>query len=289
MSNAPLVVASRRAWAGLEALHIVGYFAEETRARYVALGLHPSLSYFAARSAAMGAVGPEVTFATFYVFAPWLHHKALPAAWAVASPQQVVEARRDGVREALDRIVGSPDVAEALAIARRATEGLSPAGRPLYAAHAGLDWPEDDLLALWHAAGLVREHRGDGHVAVLTAAGIAPLEAMVLDAAWSDRREFLFTTRGWSEEEITSTAAGLVERGWLEADGALTSVGREVRADVEERTDRAAASGWEHVGLPDTERLAELVAPLRTAVVESGLLPPEIQRALTRIGETGGS
>ncbi|MEO6509757.1 MAG: hypothetical protein ABIO16_02115 [Nocardioides sp.] len=289
MSNASLVAASRQAWSGLEALHIVGYFADEPRERYVALGLHPRLSYFAARSAAMGAVGPEVTFATFYVLAPWLHQKALPAAWGIASPEQVVEARRDGVRAAMARILGSPDIAEALAIARRVTEGLSPSGRPLYAAHAGLDWPEDDLVALWHAAGLVREHRGDGHVAVLTAAGIAPLEAMVLDGAWSDRREFLKATRGWTEEEIASAAAGLVERGWLAADETLTDEGRAVRAGVEERTDTAAMSGWEHVGPADTARLAELMAPLRATIVESGLLPPEIQRALTRIGETGGA
>ncbi len=168
------------------------------------------------------------------------------------------------------------------------TEGLSPSGRPLYAAHAGLDWPEDDLLALWHAAGLVREHRGDGHVAVLTAAGIAPLEAMVLDAAWSDRREFLFSTRGWSEEEIAGTVDALVARGWLDAAG-LTDEGRAVRSDVEDRTDCAGLSGWEHVGLEATERLAELMDPLRARIVESGLLPPEIGRALTRIGESGGA
>jgi hypothetical protein len=289
VSTTPLVVASRRAWAGLEALHIVGYFADEPRARYVELGLHPNLSYFPARAAAMGAVGPEVTFASFYVFAPWLHHKALPAAWAIASPEQVVAARRDGVREALARVVGSPHVAEPLAIARRVTEGLSPSGRPLYAAHAGLDWPDEDLLALWHAAGLVREHRGDGHVAVLTAAGIAPLEAIVLDGAWSDRRRFLRATRGWSEQELADAASGLVDRGWLTSDGDLTPEGREVRADVEDRTDRAALAGWEHIGLEATERLADLVAPLRATIVDSGLLPSEIGRALTHIGETGGS
>jgi hypothetical protein len=268
---------------------VVGYFADEPRQRYVALGLHPTLSYFPARAAAMGAVEPDVTAATFYVFAPWLHHKALPASWEVAAPERVQQARRDGVAEALARIVGSPDVAAALAIARRVSDGLTAAGRPLYAAHAGLDWPDDDLLALWHAAGLVREHRGDGHVAVLTTAGVGPLEAMVLDGAWSDRREFLRSTRGWSEDELTAAAGQLADRGWLDAEGALTPEGRAVRADIEERTDAAAMEGWQHVGLDETLRLAELVAPLRAAIVASGLLPAEIGRSLTRLGETGGA
>ena len=74
---------------------MLGYFADDVRDAYVALGLHPRLSYFAARSAAFGAVGPEVPTATFYVFAPWLLRKALPASWAVASPEQVQQARRD--------------------------------------------------------------------------------------------------------------------------------------------------------------------------------------------------
>ncbi len=195
---------------------MIGYFAEETRDQYVALGLHPRLSYFPARAAAMGPVGPGVSEATFYVFAPWLHRKALPAAWDVTTPERLVQARRDGTAEALGRILGEPDVSEALAIARQVTEGLTAPGRPLYAAHAGLDWPDDDLLALWHAATLVREHRGDGHVAVLTASGIGPVEATVLDGLWSGRTTFLHRTRGWSEEEFAAATASLVRRGWVD-------------------------------------------------------------------------
>jgi hypothetical protein len=284
VSDNELVHASRRAWSGLEALHVVGYFADEPREEYVALGLHPRLSYFASRAAAMGAVGPEVSHATFFVFAPWLHHKALPAAWEITTPARLVQARRDGVAKALNRILGSPDVTEALAIARRVTEGLTAPGRTLYAAHAGLHWPEDDLMALWHAATLVREHRGDGHVAVLTATGLGPVEATVLDGIWSDRIAFLTSTRGWSEEEFAAAGAGLVERGWLDTDGALTEKGRHTRDHIEQRTDEAGLAGWTGVGLADTRRLGDLLAPLRETVVDSGLLPEELGRALTRIG-----
>jgi hypothetical protein len=285
MTDPSLVRAARRAWSGLESLHVIGYFAEETRDQYVALGLHPRLSYFPARAAAMGPVGPGISEATFYVFAPWLHRAALPSAWDVTTPERLVQARRDGTAEALGRILGQPDVSEALAIVRQVTEGLTAPGRPLYAAHAGLDWPGDELLALWHAATLVREHRGDGHVAVLTASGVGPVEATVLDGLWSGRTTFLHRTRGWSEDELAAGTASLVRRGWVEGD-ALTDKGRHAREHVEQRTDAAGLVGWEHVGLEQTERLAVLLAPLRQRVVGSGVLPEEIARALERVGNS---
>src|SRR3954452_14975462 len=215
MTDPSLVRAARRAWSGLESLHVIGYFAEETRDQYVALGLHPRLSYFPARAAAMGPVGPWISEATFYVFAPWLHQAALPSAWDVTTPERLVQARRDGTAEALGRVLGQPDVSEALAIARRVAEGLTAPGRPLYAAHAGLDWPGDELLALWHAATLVREHRGDGHVAVLTANRIDPVESTVLGGVWSGTTRFLRKTRGWSDEELAAATDRLRHRGWL--------------------------------------------------------------------------
>ncbi|WP_445258811.1 SCO6745 family protein [Nocardioides aurantiacus] len=283
MSAAPeLVRAARRTWGALETLHVVGYFAEEPVEEYVALGLHDRLSYFAARGAALGPVGPRVTEATFYVFAPWLHDAALPAAWDHASPAQLVAARRRGMTRALARTVGDPDVTEALGLARRLAEGLaatpgSAAGRPLYAAHLQLDWPEHPLLALWHAATLVREHRGDGHVALLTARGIGPVEATVLDGAWAGKERFLRSTRGWSDAELAAAEAGLRERGWLEPDATggavLTDLGRREREDLESATDLVSLAGWEALGLEDTVRLGELLAPVRRSVLDSGVLP----------------
>lgn len=281
MTQQELIDASHRAWAALETLHVVGYFAEETTAEYVALGLHPRLSYFSSRAAALGAVGPGVTEATFYVFAPALHRKALPAAWQVTTPERLVEARRSGMAKALARIVGGPDVSEALGIARRVCEGLSAPGRPLYAAHADLSWPEDEVVALWHAATLVREHRGDGHVAILTGQRLDPVEATVLDGIWSGRSAFLTKTRGWTEEDYAAATSRLADRGWVDADGSLSAAGREARKGLEQLTDAVAMSGWRQVGLDDTRRLAELMTPLRDAVLQSGVLPTEIGAALS--------
>lgn len=271
--DADLLPLSRKAWADLEVLHVVGYFAPEVTDAYVGLGLHPRLAYFPGRAAAFGKAGPGLTVATFYVFAPWLVEAALPAAWELTTPEQVVSARRSGMSAALERVLGTPDVSEALAIAREVCAGLTPQGRPLHAAHASLPWPEDDLLALWHAATLIREHRGDGHVSVLQVAGLDPVEATVLGGLWSSSTGFLRKTRGWSDEEYDAATDRLRARGWLDVEGQLTAAGRAGRQQVEDDTDRLALEGWAHVGPERTARLHELVAPLRVTVLESGVLP----------------
>ncbi|MGH3444833.1 MAG: SCO6745 family protein [Nocardioidaceae bacterium] len=268
-----LVKLGRRCWGDLETLHVVGYFAPETRQAYVDLGLHPRLSYFAARSAAFGAVDPAVTVATFYVFAPWLVGKALPAAWQVADPGTITDARRRGVLAALHQVLGDPDVSEALEISRRACDALSAHGRPLYAAHASLPWPEDDLLALWHAATLLREHRGDGHVALLISAGLDPVESLVLGGLFSHNTGFLRESRGWSDDEWSKAETRLRNRDLLDDAGALSDSGRTLRQDIEEHTDRLAVEGWAAVGADDCRRLHELVGPLRRQVLDSGVLP----------------
>lgn len=277
-SDADLVALARGCWASIEPIHVIGYFAPEPTEAYVALGLHPRLSYFAARSAAFGPVAPAVTVATFYVFAPWLVNKALPAAWDLATPEQVQEARREGVSVALRRVLGEPDVSEAVAIARRVCDGLTAPGRPLYAAHSALPWPDDDLLALWHAATLVREHRGDGHVAALQTAGLRPVESLVLGGLFADNTAFVRKTCGWSDEEWAAGVGRLRERGLLTSEGDdLSDEGRTVRQRIEDQTDELAVEGWAHVGVDDCRRFQELTKTLRTQVLASGELPDWIK------------
>jgi len=272
-----LIAQGRASWGTLEPLHVIGYFAPQVTQEYVDLGLHPRLSYFAARSAALGAVDPAVTVATFYVFAPWLAHKALPESWQIASPARIQQARRTGVAKALDEALGEVDVSEALELARIACDGLTRPGRPLYAAHSALDWPEDDLLALWHAATLLREHRGDGHVAVLQYAQLDPVEALVLDSDFSGNADFLRATRGWTNEEWDAARQRLAERGLLAGDR-LSDTGRELRQAVEDETDALAAEGWAHLGLEGGRRIQELLAPLRAQLLGGGMLPDWIAR-----------
>lgn len=271
---------ARRAWRALEPYHGMIYFAPEAAEEYEAIGLERGpMGYFASRSAAMGPVPGEVVVATFYNFHPPLVHDVIPKAWSLASPTDVVAARRRAVDRALRRLVGDdvatrPEVAEALELARTASEGCTPQGRPLFAAHAALDWPSAPHVALWHAASLLREFRGDGHVAALVAEGIGPLTALVLHAATGEvPAGVLKATRAWPEEEWAAEVVRLRQLGWLGDDEALTSAGQAVRQRVEEATDAAAVAPYARLGADGCTRLIELGKQLSRLVVAAGALP----------------
>ena len=198
-----------RAHRSLDSLHALIYFAPEADEEFTAVGLRPGrMGYFASRSAPMGPVSPGVTAATFYNFNPALVARHIPRAWGLAGVEQILAARLRAADRALrrllgDEVVAGPDVAEAAELARAATVALRPHGRPLFAAHAGLDWPAEPHLVLWHAITLLREYRGDGHVAALLDAGLSGLDALVTHTATG--RGFTAAaakaTRGWSDDE----------------------------------------------------------------------------------------
>ena len=264
---------SRRAWTHFEPIHAVAYFAPETRARFQEAGLRGGwMGYFASRSAAMGAVGPEVVSATFHNFHPAMVARAIPDAWRYSSPDAVLAARVAGVDAVLSRFWGddvrSAAVAEAAELALEAASHLRPDGRPIYAGHAGLPIPAAPHLALWHACTLLREHRFDGHVAALTVHGVSGIDALITAVAtgrgWdaAAMRDF----RGWSEAEWRDAEDGLRERGLLDEAGALTAAGAALRDAVEEMTDRLAAGPWERIGSERCERLLTLLRGLATRV-----------------------
>lgn len=265
----------------LDVVHSMTYFVPETEEHLVGIGLRPGrMCYFAGRAAPMGAVSPGVVAATFYNFNPALVARHVPRCWTLATPEAVVDARFAAVDAALRRLLGDaadgPEIAEAAELTRRASSVCTPEGRPLYAAHADLDWPEDPLLALWHGTTLLREHRGDGHLAALLGAGLSGLEALVTHCATG--RGFTVPaaqlSRGWSEQEWDAAVAGLHERGLLDADGALTEAGNALRAEVEDVTSRSAAAPWEHLGADSSARLAEIGAGLTRRMNTVGVFPP---------------
>jgi hypothetical protein len=268
---------ARRAWGSLETVHVVGFFAPEVQEAYDRFGVPATRAgYFAARSSAFGTPGPALVVATFYVFSPDLVAGAVPAVWEAAPPERWAAARADGVSATLRRVLGDPDVEEAVALAREACAGLTAAGRPLYAAWSGAAWPQDPLLQLWHAGLLVREHRGDGHVSALMAADLDPVEALVTGGLASDSTDFVRATRGWTDAEWDAGLQRCRDRGLVD-DGGLTAAGQALRRDVEEATDVLAVPGWAHLGAEGAQRLVELLAPLRQRLFDSGLLPDWIR------------
>ena len=268
---------ARAAWGSLETLHVVAFFAPEVQQSYDAMNVRGARAgYFAARSSALGPVGPGVVTATFYVFAPSLVERVVPRVWEAAPPERWAAARAEGVATALHGALGTPDVTEAVELAREACAGLTLAGRPLYAAWSAADWPDDPLLQLWHAALLIREHRGDGHVAALLAAGLEPVEALVTGGLASNSTEFVRTTRGWTDDEWAAGVQRCSDRGLVDDDG-LTPAGVALRQQVEDATDVLAMPGWAHLGAEGTQRLGDLVRPLRAPLLDSGLLPAWIR------------
>ena len=259
-------VLARKMWRTLEPYHSFVYFAPQAQ----------HLDYFATRAAPMGPVPADVVVATFFNFSPDLVRRSIPAAWDQAAPAAYVESRLEAVDKTLREVL--PDVsatAEAAELARRAAEACEPAGRALFAGYASLPWPGDDdpHLVLWHAISLLREYRGDGHIAALVSEGLNGIQSLVMHTAAGEvPRAFLQGSRGWSDVEWATAVGWLHERGWLDAEGAFTEAGRAARDEYEEATDRLALAPWEALGQEECDRLRTMVRPLSRAIVEAGLL-----------------
>ncbi|WP_433859034.1 SCO6745 family protein [Streptomyces kronopolitis] len=261
--------------------HSTHYFAPELGEELAKAGVeNRSAGYFACRGAAMGAVGPGTVTATFYNFKHDLVATHVPQVWTVTTPQAVLDARLRAADAALRRLLGpeavaSPEMAEAAELALRAAEGCSRQARPLYAAHADLPVPDAPHLAYWHAATLLREHRGDGHLSALLDAGLDGLEALVTHTASGRGMSYqgVMATRGWSEEDWRAAQERLRDRGLLDAEGELTGAGVQLRKDLERATDRLDQAPYAHLGAEGVARLTELATGFTTAVMEAGAFP----------------
>jgi hypothetical protein len=280
MDEAEIRDVARRCHRVLDPLHSLTYFAPETEQALTAAGLRPGrMGYFASRSAPMGMVGPNVVTATFYNFSPALVARHIPRAWTLASIPDILAARLDAADAALRRLLGdavdSAELTEAAGLARKATEACTPEGRPLYAGHAELPWPEQPHLVLWHAITLLREHRGDGHIAALVGEGLSGLEALLTHTATG--RGFLPEAakvgRGWSDEEWDSARQRLREQEILTEDDTLTEGGEALRARVEDATNAAATGPWATLGADSAARLFELGRAFSRQVTAAGAFP----------------
>ncbi|MGH9301005.1 MAG: SCO6745 family protein [Acidimicrobiales bacterium] len=263
-------------WRTLEPYHGMIYFVPEADQAYQEVGLEPGrMGYFASRSAPMGAVTAEVVVATFFNFNPSLVHKAIPRAWELADPGAIIWARQGAADRALRRLIGSgidsSDMADAADTARAAAQVCRPEGRPLYAGHAGLEWPDEPHLVLWHAISLLREFRGDGHIAAMVSEDVSGIEALLIHAGTGDiPSSVLQSSRAWPDADWDRARAGLVQRGWLDDAGALTPDGRAHRSRVEEATDTMATAPWNHIGEQACDRLRRIVRPWSRAISEAG-------------------
>ena len=264
-------------WHQIEPVHAALYFSPQAFDEAAALGYDTTSrwpSYFAWRTAPLGAAGPALVAATYYSFSPAMIAAHVPGIWATATPQQVLDARLRAVDRTLSTLLPSVTrLREAADLAIRAAESADPAHRPLAAANLDLPWPDEPHLAMWQAFTVLREHRGDGHLTALHSAGLDPCEALVSFAAVGAAPAVNFAGRGWTDEQWVAAQQRLADRGLVHADGTATEAGHALRAQIERRTDEWAAGPWRALGELGAQRLADLVRPLLGAVFTSGLLP----------------
>lgn len=277
---------ARRFFDRFEPVHAVTDFAPEARAALDGLGYRGFwMGYFAARSAPLGIVPTEVVTAIFYNFAPQRVAKALPAAWQIAGPEAALRARQDAAVAALRRygLDMGENISVAAELAGKAVRGALLDGRPLFAANLALPWPDDPLAALWHAATLLREQRGDAHVAVLIASGVSGRDSNVLHAAAGRvPRDYIARTRDYDESEWRLYEQRLADRGLLDQDGSLTEAGRELKDRIEATTDTLALSALDALTDDEVETLFQALTPITRAVVAGGDLPAVTPMAVRR-------
>jgi hypothetical protein len=230
----------------------------------------------------MGEPTAPVVVAAFGVFEPGLVTALYEQARGTATREQVLEAREAGAVESLRQMIPDADVRDAAAALQRGVDAvaLDVAGRPLFAGLLSLPWPEDPLGQLWHGACLLREYRGDVHVAANVAAGLSGLQMNLLTEYWIGWEPGAYAgTRGWSPEAMAAADTTLGARG-LVAGGELTEAGRALRDTVEQQTEAALAPVLEAIG-PTLPELTEQLDGWSAAIVAGGAAPPDLYKRVS--------
>jgi hypothetical protein len=231
--------------------------------------------YFAGRAAPLGQAPAEVVHAVFYNFAEGEVARHIPWVWGKITPQEAIAVRERGSAAALRQMIGpladSPDLVRVAGLATRAALSAPTEGRVLYAGLRALDVPEEPVARLWHAATLLREHRGDGHNAALLAHGIGGTEAHVLLAlSLGMRAEEFGRTHHLPRARLAAVVDGLRGRGLVDAAGGFTAAGRETRERIEALTDELAAPAYDVLGATELDDLVAGLEPITAAASAAG-------------------
>lgn len=256
------------------------YFAPECHTNYEGLGFGASPgsfggvagpnfeAYFVSRGACLGQVPGEVITAAFGVFNPDYVVPTVTTAWTKAGPEALLQARLDGQRAQLVRLLGEAPAgcARATELYLRAADALSLSGRALFSGLRAVGLAGDPVGDLWRAADMVREGRGDSHIAAWCANGLDPVEISVLTELWWGLPHKSYSrTRGWTDEHLDGAAERLRSAGYLDASSNLTEAGRELRRKIEADTDRQDAPMVRALG-DDAAELFAIVEPWREAI-----------------------
>src|SRR5215218_5383416 len=269
---------ARRMFELLEPICLVTFFAEECDEEMAALG-HRTYwdGYFASRAAPLGRVPAQVVHAAFYSFADGEAARHIPSAWETIPPEASVAARERGSAASVRRILGdeladSPGLVRAADLTTKAATSAPVNGRVMYAGMRTLPVPSDPVARLWHSATMLREHRGDGHVAALMGARIGGTEAHVLSALEHGIHppESFGRIHHLPKERLAAVMDGLRERGLVDADGWFTDAGRETKQRIEALTDELAAPPYDALTPAELNTLVTELEPITATLVAAG-------------------
>jgi hypothetical protein len=252
----------------VEPIGVLPYSADEPTEAMLALGFTNYWdTYFAGRAAPLGLGPAELVDALFYNFAPGEVARHIPKVWRTTTPEAAIAARQQGCVKALWRILGdrvdSPAFARATELLLGAATSAPFQGRPMYAALRALPIPDDVVARFFHAASLLREHRGDGHIAALMSEGVGGLEAHVLLALdVGTAAEKFGRLHHLPPGQLAAVIDGMRDRNLIGDDGWLTESGRAVRHRVEALTDDLAAKPYEILEPDEVDELIAALEPL---------------------------
>jgi hypothetical protein len=267
---------ARRLHRLVEPIHLVTYFCDEPTDALMALGLRNYWDgYFAGRAAPLGRVPAEVVHAIFYNFADGEAARHIPRVWGTTTPEAALAAREQGSVAALRRILGdladAPGLARAADLATTAATSAPTEGRILYAALRALPLPQEPVARLWHAATLLREHRGDGHIAALVAAGIGGTEAHVLHALSENMPAEKFgRVHHLAADRLARVVDGMRARGLIDASGWLSDAGWKTKERIESVTDELAAPAYSSLAPGELDQLIADLEPIAATLDAAG-------------------
>lgn len=269
---------ARRMFELLEPICLVTFFADECNEEMAALG-HRTYwdGYFASRAAPLGRVPAHVVHAAFYNFADGEAARHIPSAWETIPPEASIAARLRGSTASLRRILGdevasSPGLTRAAGLTTKAATSAPMEGRMMYAGMRTLEIPSDPVARLWHSATMLREHRGDGHIAALVGAGVGGTEAHVLSALEMGiyPPESFGRIHHLPKKRLAEVMDGLRERGLVDSEGRFTDAGRETKQRIEDLTDELATPPYDALSPAEFDELIAALEPITAALVATG-------------------
>src|SRR3954453_218433 len=260
---------ARRLFELTEPISMVNFSSPEPNDAMAALGFRNYWDgYFAGRSAPLGRVPAEVVHAAFYNFAEGEVARHIPKVWSTTTPEAAHPGRAHGCVAALRRILGdlvdTPGLARGAELLARASIGAPTEGRVMYAGLRALPVPDDPVARLWHAANMLREHRGDGHIVALVSERIGGTEAHVLSALDMGiyPAESFGRIHHLPRARLTEVMNGLRDRGLLDTSGHLPAAGRETKVRIESLAAPAPEPPSDGLQPHERQQLMALLEPI---------------------------